>query len=69
MLGRLFRCCSLPTGAACGELGTTGFVLKILGNKNLTCKNLSLALVPWHFIQMLAMTSEPTFWLSRNYKT
>lgn len=42
--------------------------LKDLGNKNLTCKNLSIALILWHFIKMLAMKSEPIFWLSRNYK-
>lgn len=42
--------------------------LKDLGNKNLTCKNLSIALILWHFIKMLAMKSEPIFWLSRNCK-
>lgn len=42
--------------------------LKDLENKNLTYKNLSIALVSWHFIKMLAMKSEPIFWPSRNYK-
>lgn len=42
--------------------------LKDLGNKNLTCNNLSIALILWHFIKMLAMKSEPIFWLSRNHK-
>lgn len=65
---KLFQGCSISTGAMCGELGTNGFILKILGNKNPTCKNLSGALVLWHFIKMLAMKSEPIFWLSRNYK-
>lgn len=70
MLARLFQCCSISTGAMCGELRITGFILEILGNKNLTCKNLSPALVLWHFMQMLAMQkSEPTLRPSRNYKT
>lgn len=42
--------------------------LKEVGNRNLTCKNLSIALIVWHFIKMLAMKSEPISWLSRNYK-
>lgn len=42
--------------------------LKDLGNENLTGKNLSIALILWHFNKMLAMKSEPIFWLSRNYK-
>lgn len=68
LLARLFQGRSISAGATSGELGTTGFILKILGNKNLTCRNLSGALVLWHFIKMLAMKSEPIFWLSRNYK-
>lgn len=68
LLARLFQGCSISTEAMCGELGTTGFILKILGNKNPTCKNLSGALVLWHFIKMLAVKSERIFWLSRNYK-
>lgn len=35
--------------------------LKDLGSKNLTCKSLSIALILWDFIEMLAMKSEPIF--------
>lgn len=58
---RRFPSVALSRLGPCAENRPQWLHLKDLGNKNPTCKNLSIALILWHFIKMLAMKSEPIF--------